>query len=262
MWRAIGSSVVGSSHQKLQTPCQDSCHYYSSILGSERVLLIGISDGAGSAKASEVGSFETVQHILQCVTNSGLHLLEINEHVARNWIHSARSRLEEVAKERNLSTKDLACTILFAILGESRSIFVQVGDGAWVAHFNGGYEPITWPSGGEYANQTTFITSPNWSEVLQFKVLPQPLTSVAGFSDGLQNVALHFASRSVHIPFFASKFDALHGTPDETSLCAPLIEFLSSAALLERTDDDKTLVLACRRDLKLLGPPPDLSDPQ
>jgi hypothetical protein len=31
------------------------------------------------------------------------------------------------------------------------------------------------------------------------------------------------------------------------------MEFLSSAALAERTDDDKTLVLACRQEVKLLG---------
>ena len=37
------------------------------------------------------------------------------------------------------------------------------------------------------------------------------------------------------------------------SLISPLIEFLSSERVAERTDDDKTLVLACRKELFLLA---------
>ena len=253
MWRVIGTSVVGASHQKLLTPCQDYCGYQFCILGSERVLAIGIADGAGSAKASEIGSQETVEHLLRQIANCGLGLIEIHEEIAANWIQSARDHLDAVAVERNLSIRDLACTVLFAILAESSALFCQVGDGGWIVKANGSYTTATWPSGGEYANQTTFITSPNWREVMQFNVRRERLSAVAGFSDGLQNVALHFASRSVHTPFFDSKFEALETAEDETSLRAPLMEFLSSAALAERTDDDKTLVLACRQEVKLLG---------
>ena len=253
MWRVIGTSVVGASHLKLQTPCQDYCGYQFCILGSERVLVIGIADGAGSAKASDVGSEEAVEHLLRQIANCGHGLIEVNDEIAAGWIQNTRDHLDDVAAERELPVRDFACTLLFAILADSGAVFCQVGDGAWIVKANGVYKPATWPSGGEYANQTTFITSPNWREVMQFNVLRQPLSWVAGFSDGLQNVALHFASRSVHAPFFDSKFKALETTDDETSLRAPLMEFLSSAALAERSDDDKTLVLACHQEVKLLG---------
>jgi hypothetical protein len=253
MWRAVGTSVVGASHQKLQIPCQDSCDYRSCILGSERVLIIGIADGAGSAKASDIGSQEIVAHLLREISNCGLGLIEVQEQVVGDWLQSAREHLSNVAAEKGIAVNDLACTVLFAILGDSRAVFGQVGDGAWIIRANGNYTPATWPSRGEYANQTTFITSTNWREVMQFKTVREPLSAIAGFSDGLQDVALHFASRSVHAPFFDSKFEALETIDDDTSLRAPLIEFLSSAALGERTDDDKTLVLACRREVKLLG---------
>lgn len=254
MWRAIGSSVIGTSHEKLLTPCQDSCEYYSCILGSERVLLIAIADGAGSAKASEIGSKEAVAHLLRQISRSELTLIEINEQTAAEWFLSTRKRLDAVGEENGIAVPDLACTLMFAILADCCSIFGQVGDGAWVAKSSkGDYETATWPSGGEYANQTTFITSPNWREVMQFRVLREPLSEVAGFTDGLQNVALHFASRSVHAPFFDSKFQALRTTDDETSLRAPLMDFLASPTLCERTDDDKTLVLACRSEVMLLG---------
>jgi serine/threonine protein phosphatase PrpC len=253
MWRVIGTSVVGASHQKLQTPCQDYCGYQPCILGSERALVIGIADGAGSAKSSEIGSRETVDHLLRQIAHCDLGLIEIQEETVAAWLQRTRDHLDKVALEREIPVGDLACTVLFAILADSGAIFCQVGDGAWIAKSNGSYMTATWPSGGEYANQTTFITSPNWREVMQFRILRERLSAVAGFSDGLQNVALHFASRSVHAPFFDSKFKALEETDDETSLRAPLMEFLSSAALAERTDDDKTLVLACRQEVKLLG---------
>lgn len=253
MWRVVGTSVVGASHEKRQTPCQDYCAYLSCALGNERALVIGIADGAGSAKASEIGSQETVEYVLRQIAKWGLSLSDIQEEIAVGWVQNARNHLDDVAAERELTVRDLDCTLLFAILTETRAIFCQVGDGGWIVKSNGCYHPATWPSGGEYANQTTFITSPNWREVLQFGVRRERLSAVAGFTDGIQNVALHFASRSVHVPFFDAKFKALETTEDETSLRAPLIEFLSSAALGERTDDDKTLVLACRQEVMLLG---------
>ncbi len=253
MWRAIGTSVIGTSHEKLQTPCQDSCEYYSCILGSERVLLIAIADGAGSAKSSEIGSREAVSHLLREISACGLNLIEITEQTAVGWLLSTRKRLESVSEAEGIAVRELACTLMFAILADSCSLFGQVGDGAWVAKSNGNYETATWPSGGEYANQTTFITSPNWRDVMQFTVRRERLCEVAGFTDGLQNVALHFASRAVHAPFFESKFKALRTTDDETSLRAPLMDFLASPGLCERTDDDKTLVLACRSEVMLLG---------
>jgi hypothetical protein len=253
MWRVVGTSVVGTSHDKSQTPCQDFCAYRFCILGGERALAIAIADGAGSARASEVGSQQAVEHLLRKIGSSELAAVQIDEERAAVWIQSARDHLEAIAAEREVEMRDLACTLLFAIITDSVGVFCQVGDGGWIVRSHDSYHAATWPSGGEYVNQTTFITSPNWRDVMQFKILIEPLSAVAGFSDGLQNVALHFASRSVYRPFFEGKFRALETAEDETSLRAPLIEFLASPALVERTDDDKTLVLACRQEVKLLG---------
>lgn len=253
MWRVVGTSVVGASHHKSQTPCQDFCNYRFCTLGGERALVIAIADGAGSAKASEIGSQQAVEQLLRQVGSSDLAALQIDEERAAGWIQHALDHLNTVAEERGVEIRDLACTLLFAIITDSVGVFCQVGDGGWIVRSHDTYHTATWPSGGEYANQTTFITSPNWRDVMQFNILIEPLSAVAGFSDGLQNVALHFASRSVHRPFFEGKFRALETTDDETSLLAPLMEFLASPALEERTDDDKTLVLACRQEVKLLG---------
>jgi hypothetical protein len=222
-------------------------------LGGEQVFLIAIADGAGSASASDLGAQRAVEHILNKISRYQHGTLHVDVTTITSWIEGAREQIAETARQKGLHVRDLACTLLFAVLGETRSLFAQVGDGAWIAQVNGIYKPITWPSGGEYANQTTFITSPNWREVMQFQVMHEPLSHVAGFTDGLQMLALHFQSRSVHAPFFDSKFMALRATNDETSLLAPLIAYLGSPSLCERTDDDKTLVMACRSEVMLLA---------
>lgn len=252
MWRAIHSSVIGSSHLLSGQPCQDHSQYAHVRLGCEDALVIAISDGAGSAAKSDIGARVAVDHLIQIVANSGLRLHQMNKASASDWTQSAINRLEQLATETGTPIRDFACTLLFAVLGRTRSIFVQVGDGAWVAQTPSALEPLTWPSGGEYANQTTFITSPNWREALQFKTTVQPIEAVAGFTDGLQSVALNIAARTAHAPFFTAKFHALNTTHDFVGLTAALAAFLSSKQLLERTDDDKTLVLACWHAPKLL----------
>ena len=82
--------------------------------------------------------------------------------------------------------------------------------------------------------------------VMVTKVFPGPLLRVAAFSDGLQRLALNMAANTPHEPFFTPFFRVLGATPaaDEEELRSALVRFLGSAAVNERTDDDKTLALA------------------
>ncbi|MGL4552961.1 MAG: PP2C family serine/threonine-protein phosphatase, partial [Gemmataceae bacterium] len=63
--------------------------------------------------------------------------------------------------------------------------------------------------------------------------------------DGLQGLALHYATRTAHGPFFAPLFRALRGA-DPEELGDPMRAFLESPRVNGRTDDDKTLILAAR----------------
>jgi hypothetical protein len=252
MWRAAGTQVAGTSHAKLDIPCQDFCAYERAIIGSTSALMIAIADGAGSARLSQVGARSAVEHLLRLIPLQLPSIIEANEDLARQWLDRTRQHLEGIANEQSADVHDFACTILFAVLGEFASFFVQVGDGAWVVQKNGEYFAATWPSGGEYANETTFLTSPNWNTSISFRMVVGGISAVAGFTDGLQRLALQLNSRSVHVPFFKPLFDVLRSSEDETTLISPLIEFLSSERVVERTDDDKTLVLACRQEPLLL----------
>jgi hypothetical protein len=252
MWRAVGTSVAGTSHVKLNVPCQDYCAYERITIGSTPALLVAIADGAGSASFSDVGARAVVDHLLRVIPAELSNVFELNEDLARRWLNITRRRLDDIASDYGVEARDLACTILFAVLGKFASFFAQVGDGAWIIQTESGYVPATWPSDGEYVNETTFLTSPNWSESFKCRMVVGAIAAVAGFTDGLQRLALQFDSQSVHVPFFDPLFAVLRAADDETTLISPLIEFLSSDRLAERTDDDKTLVLACNAEPLLL----------
>jgi hypothetical protein len=252
MWRVVGASVRGTSHCKSGAPCQDSSDYRRTFIGNVPALLIGIADGAGSAIASDVGSAQAIEFLFRKASSLG-GLRDLNEAVAKEWMQETRAHLASTAENIGVTTRDLACTVLLAVVSEHTSAFIQVGDGAWILEDASNHlRCATWPSGGEYANQTTFITSPGWEDAFQYRRFDDHVLAIAGFSDGLQGLALQFASRTAHAPFFEPMFKALRAAEDETALKAPLIEFLASEAVIERTDDDKSLVLACWDTVKLL----------
>lgn len=252
MWRAAGTHVAGTSHAKLGIPCQDYCAYRQTLIGAEPALCIAIADGAGSARLSHVGARIAVDHLLQEIPSKVSDIFTANKAIARELLDSARKGLSGAAKEHSVELGDLACTILVAVLGEFASFFVQIGDGAWIYKSNHEYSSATWPSNGEYANETTFLTSPDWQTSISCRTVRGSITAVAGFTDGVQRLALELNTRCVHRPFFEPLFAALQASEDETTLIAPLIDFLTSDRVAERTDDDKTLVLACRKERLLL----------
>jgi hypothetical protein len=108
-----------------------------------------------------------------------------------------------------------------------------------------GLSNVTWPYTGEYANQTKFVTSDDTAGHFAFEIRSGPLLAVAGFTDGIQSLALNFAARKVHEPFFQRLLEPLRGATGAESLSASMAAFLDSPPVNSRTDDDKTLVLAC-----------------
>ena len=65
-------------------------------------------------------------------------------------------------------------------------------------------------------------------------------------TDGIQLLAVRYADNTAHEPFFEPLFEFAEN-PNSSN--AELEEFLRSERVCERTDDDKTLVLAVRNDV-------------
>ena len=173
-----------------QLPCQDFSDYLRCRIGDETALIIGISDGAGSAALSHLGSQAAVAALLRQAASYGRTVADISREDVQMWFANTLAHLKEVAEKEKIEVRDLACTVLVAVLGERHAVFAQIGDGAWIAETNGVFGAVTWPQNGEFANETKFITSPDALESTQFQTCCEPLTAAAGFTDGLQGLAL------------------------------------------------------------------------
>jgi hypothetical protein len=249
MWKTLYQSVQGTSHVQGGQPCQDSCAARQIEAADETVLVLACSDGAGSASFSEIGSRVACQTLVDLVAGevrAAGKLDAVEPRRAMAWFDQVHRALGVQADLREVDGRQLACTLLFAVLGQSGAAFGQVGDGAIVVWQDATYETVFWPQSGEYVNTTNFVTDPRYASLVEFAWRDQPVDEAALFSDGLQMLALDYAARRAHAPFFVPLCQALRAQSDAGKLTEPMRAFLQSPQLADRTDDDKTLILATR----------------
>jgi hypothetical protein len=250
-WKILSSSVTGSSHIKRNEQGQDYSRAGVVQLAESEYFIGLAADGAGSTKNGGTGAeiacetayaaiLETLRqnHDLSVITESGI----------REWVRSARNAINDRAERTDLPLRDYACTLIGAIAGDNHALFFQIGDGAAVITEGDGYQAVFWPDQGEYANTTFFVSDENFSERLRIAHKDSSPAEIALFTDGLQNLVLSFSGRTAHTGFFRPLFSALKKNPDNafTDLSCHLRQLLSSDDINNRSDDDKTLVLAVR----------------
>ncbi len=248
-WVALGASVVGSSHLARAVPCQDA---HAGVVLDDGTLLLAVADGAGSARYAAEGSARAAQACLGFVAHQLAAGHPADEAAWRELLlhvlAQTRGALDDLAAEVDGATvRDLATTLLLAVLTPTVLATLQVGDGAIVLRSGEELHVLSPPAVGEYINETTFITSADAVERVLIAVNEsEAVDALAIFSDGVQMLALELSSNTAHAPFFAPLFTyAAHPDADTGELTA----MLSSDRVNERTDDDKTLVLAVRTSL-------------
>jgi protein phosphatase 2C-like protein len=216
-------------------------------VGDDECLILACADGAGSASEGGLGATIACQQFClraRDALSGDLRVTDLNELQLLGWYREVQDDLAEEASRRGIQPRELACTLLTAVMSPDSGIFAQVGDGVIVIGTAGAYRAITWPTSGEYANETTFITADAFDKAFECVRWHGPLREVALLTDGLQRLALSYADKSVHAQFFVPMFQALLAA-DPPDLLGPELErFLDSPAVNERTDDDKTLILA------------------
>ena len=249
-WRVSGASVQGGGHLRSGTQCQDS-HLYRVRGGA---LVAAVADGAGSATEARAGAQLAVetsiraaidllgeQHPDAAVHGSGLH------HIAECAVRASVARLRQEARLKEVDINQMATTLLLVVHADGEMAVAQIGDGAVVwSESPGHYMTSIAPQGGEYDNETVFLTSASALDTMEIKVSRpdgSPLR-LAMFTDGLQKLALNSKDDSPHGPFFDPIFAWLDGQDDPCAASAHMAAFLSSEKVGCRTDDDLTLVLA------------------
>jgi hypothetical protein len=179
----------------------------------------------------------------------------ITREFVEDWLSRLRAEIRERADEADLSPRDFACTILGAVIGDERAVFFQIGDGAIVVSNRAepdDYGWVFWPQHGEFANQTNFLVQENALEVLEFEAEQRSVDEIAMFTDGIERLVLDLQKKTAHAPFFRTLFGWLAKTEpaplgEAISRSDVLDRYLGSKNINDRTDDDKTLILATRR---------------
>jgi hypothetical protein len=249
MWSFVYHSEPGSSHVKDGRPCQDFSLATNVSTEHGDVLIAACADGAGSAEFSAIGAEIACGHVIEKIAEAlqaGLAPSHIDGPKFSEWFGSVHNGLTAKADEMGVAPRELACTLLVVVASRDTTACAQVGDGAIVVPENDSYSLIFWPDNGEYANTTYFLTDSAFEKHLMSRMLGG-VVGVAMITDGLQLLSLDFQTRTPHGPFFAPLFSALRNAPSAEELALPLRHFLSSAAVNDRTDDDKTLLLATKR---------------
>jgi hypothetical protein len=218
-----------------------------------------VSDGAGSALAGADGAAAVchtmMAQIAAWLTAHAGAVEALTPADVAGWLAHTVAAIEAMANAAQTERSVYAATLLTVVANARATVACQVGDGAIVAQLapadaeepeGNALRVLLWPDQGEYINTTHFVTDEDAAAHLRVASLPAA-RCLALFSDGLQQLALHYATRTVHAPFFAPLFTRLAQAPPgaSASLDRALTAFLDSPAVNQRTDDDKALVLAC-----------------
>jgi Protein phosphatase 2C len=251
-WTWAAARSTGTSHIKAEKGCEDFGACVAVRYNSDTTLIAVVSDGAGSARYSAVGSWITSRVFTECANRfvrGGRAIQALTLESVRNWIDDIRDRIATAARKREAVPRDFAATLVGSLIGETHAAFIHVGDGGSVYRGppSNSWTVGTWPAQGEYASTTHFVTD-DPEPAIQFCHVEQRIDELAIFSDGLERLVLDFSNHCAFSPFFDRMFLPLsRATPGRNrSLSRGLRRYLDSAPVCERTDDDKSFILAKR----------------
>ena len=255
-WRIVRASAIGSSHIVGGVPCQDfALHCLVESARGGHVLIAVISDGAGSAEQASVASSTAchalVAHVQKFIAGGG-SVYSLKRQQVEQWVKQIAQQLEKDAHASGHHVRDYACTLLAAIVADDAAAFLQIGDGAIVTSHGeeDGWSWVFWPQHGEFANTTNFIVSENAVQVLEFDLAPRRIEEIALFTDGIENLVLHHGNKAVHHPFFNALVKPIRSSTVygyDQDLSEKLAAYLGTPAFCERSDDDRTLLIASRK---------------
>lgn len=243
-WQVLAASATGVSHTKQQKGNEDAFAIASSCTGD---LVLVASDGAGSAKHAAQGSAFLSQTILKQLSSfpnsTSRYTLECD---LLALLYKLKSNLDALAKQEGQPAKAFAATLLAVKVMPFYTLALQLGDGAIIMqNQQDELSFLTQAFHGEYASETTFVSSPHALKQASTAVaISSDIKALALLTDGLEPVALQ--NGRPFKDFFEPLFKFATNEQDAAKKCRDLESFLSSERLNSRTHDDKTLIVASR----------------
>lgn len=249
-WCYASASVVGLSHIRAGTKLQDA-NFCFVATGAEgrRVFFAVVADGAGSAKFGGQGASilcRTFASQARSVLRGATNLPD--DETIWSWLDIARDRIQLSAKKRELTPRDFATTLVLVMVSSDTIVTAHIGDGAIVVRDRDStlWSVLSEPHHGEYASTTYFATD-DPQPAMRIGRHPNEFNAVAVFTDGIENLVLDSVTGAASVSFFspmAKPLDTSTVTGRDYGLSRSLAAFLASDRLNERTDDDKSLIVA------------------
>jgi serine/threonine protein phosphatase PrpC len=256
-WLLTQATARGKSHAQGGLPNQDCVEVMSNADAS--VIAAVICDGAGTARHSEVGARTTCQALTPALMELGARI----EH-APMPLGVIRKRIIEVIERvrTQLSAlgplNDYHCTLVMCLLTERCGYLGQVGDSIGLStrfqyisdgtqelldFFPSRHVRVFEPSRGEYANETHFITQPEWTSSLRLvEIDPSRIDALLLMTDGAMDVAMRHGRP--FRGFLANLLGNLLAMDDAQERNQLLAGWLSDPQTHPVTGDDKTMFLA------------------
>ncbi|MCE8022539.1 protein phosphatase 2C domain-containing protein [Billgrantia aerodenitrificans] len=212
-WSTLAVATAGLSHVEKTPPmpCQDA----AGGVAAPRPALV-LADGAGSSPASDLGARTLVSAMLRLADTLETQLAWLLDgreaptadavaQLAGLLVRHAKGTLHDRAAEQCRPVRDLRCTLLLALIGRERLLWLKVGDGELVLEravpVSAAQEtqdavdeeaelmPRLCTLGergkGEFANQTLFVDERLAFEQVQYGIeTTTALTGIALMSDG------------------------------------------------------------------------------
>jgi hypothetical protein len=253
-WRFAHASATGTAHIDQETECQDRFECSVVPAGSGDALIAVVADGAGSSTEGGAGA-ETacrlfVESITEFLGSGDASVDSVNAEFGRFWLEHFRHAISSVAEAAKKEIREYATTVVAAVAGPDSAVFIQVGDGAAVYSVSGlpgSYRFALPPLDAEYVNVTHFLTDDDVFERMRFARIDGRIEDLILFSDGIFPIAVDYRSNRPHEPFLIPMLAPLRNSPNGIAdINGKLAGFLSSEKINEKTDDDKTIVLATR----------------
>lgn len=182
-WKIASACVAGRGHSDSGANCQDAY----AIKRKNDILAVCLCDGAGSARYSEDGANIVANSICDFLIKESVSAFN-GTMSAKLIIDFARESIASFISSHKGSLKDYACTLVAMLLKADQGIAVHIGDGLIAIVEAGRPRVLSAPDNTEFANQTTFITSPDAQARLRIQsfTVPEIATSFALMTDGAQ----------------------------------------------------------------------------
>lgn len=252
-WCYATASVIGSSHIRTGTRLQDAKYcFVTSCADDSHVLFAVVADGAGSAKFGGQGASIVCRAFASQARSALRRTTELpDDETIWSWLDVARDCIQISAKKRELSPRDFATTLVLVMASTDTILTAHIGDGAIVVRNKDSHlwRVLSEPHHGEYASTTYFVTD-DPQPAMRIGRHPNVFDAVAAFSDGIENLVLDSVTGAASAAFFSpmvKPLDASTVTGKDYNLSRSLAIFLASDRLNERTDDDKTLIVAVQK---------------